>query len=173
MTQPVYNAKTDTWDYGTAEKAAQQRLEQTRKELRGMLSGSTPFHEDPNATRKPEMKEGHGRESQEEAFERWLARECPSGDAASVQYQWTQSTDYAEWEEANTPVCWVAVGYGDVYRRDPSLPADRCMIKTKLSNGTFMSHWVPSTQTWSDAELSSISFEKVYEGDPRLKEWGL
>lgn len=30
------------------------------------------------------------------AFERWLSRTCPSGDATSVQEQWLASSDYAD-----------------------------------------------------------------------------
>lgn len=41
------------------------------------------------------------RDSELAAFEAWAERECPSGDADSVQYQWASSSDYAEWLEAN------------------------------------------------------------------------
>ena len=30
------------------------------------------------------------------AFENWLSRNCPSGDAESVQRQWESSSDYAD-----------------------------------------------------------------------------
>jgi hypothetical protein len=33
---------------------------------------------------------------EQEAFENWLSRNCPSGDAESVQYQWASSSDYED-----------------------------------------------------------------------------
>lgn len=32
-------------------------------------------------------------------FEDWLARVCPSGDASAVQYDWLNSSDYADFRE--------------------------------------------------------------------------
>jgi hypothetical protein len=39
-------------------------------------------------------------ESEQAAFERWAALECPSGDVESVQYQWARSDARAEWLES-------------------------------------------------------------------------
>lgn len=38
------------------------------------------------------MKEG-----EQKVFEEWLSNKSPSGDHESVQRQWLESSDYAEW----------------------------------------------------------------------------
>lgn len=46
---------------------------------------------------------GGARKSQDEqsAFDDWMTETRPSGDASSIQYQWAESTERAEWEDAN------------------------------------------------------------------------
>jgi len=38
------------------------------------------------------------------AFEKWLSDKCPSGDVESVQWQWLQSYEYAEFLDEQEPV---------------------------------------------------------------------
>jgi hypothetical protein len=46
MANPTFNPTTNTWEYDKAERDAKEKLARTKAELRGMLSGNTPFHKD-------------------------------------------------------------------------------------------------------------------------------
>ncbi len=43
------------------------------------------------------------------AFENWLSRNCPSGDAESVQRQWESSSDYADLYTTPPQRTWVGL----------------------------------------------------------------
>ena len=52
---------------------------------------------------------------EQEKFENWLTRNCPSGDAESVQRQWESSSDYADLYTTPPQRTWVGLTDEDVY----------------------------------------------------------
>jgi len=57
-----------------------------------------PDDKPPKAAPKASIKD-----LEQEAFERWLSRVCPSGDVESVQSQWLASSDYEDFLAEQEP----------------------------------------------------------------------